>query len=195
MEDVNTAVLIPSAASTAVVTLATSWMGIDWTALVRFSSAQHLCRDWNNNFLWSLENATCYGCIIACNVMNYCLNRVAYLKIICAMNMSLLPHDIGFLSHFSSQWCSQWCCHDSSHNCRGYYCTACCCTVCGRLCCATIQKEGHSVRYMHMPYSYCYMCLFYWVSLSKLQMDENCFTFNFVTWRHWYKSVRTRNPN
>jgi len=29
MEDVNTAVLIPLAASTAVVTLATSWMGMD----------------------------------------------------------------------------------------------------------------------------------------------------------------------
>ena len=29
MEDVNTTVLIPLAASTAVVTLATSWMGID----------------------------------------------------------------------------------------------------------------------------------------------------------------------
>ena len=104
--------------------------------------------------------------------MNYCLNRVAYLKIICTMNMSLLPHDIGFLSHFSSQWCSQWCCHDSSHNCRGYYCTACCCTVCGRLCCATIQKEGHSVRYVHMPHSDCYMCLFYWVRLSKLHMER-----------------------
>ena len=83
MEDVNTAVLIPLAASTAVVTLATSWMGMDWTALVRFSSAQHLCRDWNNHFLWSLENANCYGCIIACNVMTFCLNRVAYLRIIC----------------------------------------------------------------------------------------------------------------
>ena len=39
MEDVNTAVLIPVAASTAIVTLATCWTGMDSTAVVSVSIA------------------------------------------------------------------------------------------------------------------------------------------------------------
>ena len=39
MEDVNTAVRIPLAASTAIVTLATCWMGMDSTAVVSVSIA------------------------------------------------------------------------------------------------------------------------------------------------------------
>ena len=39
MEDVNTAVLIPLAASAAIVTLVTCWMGMDSTAVVSVSIA------------------------------------------------------------------------------------------------------------------------------------------------------------
>ena len=39
MEDVNTTVLIPLAASTVAVMLATCWMGMDSTAVVSFSIA------------------------------------------------------------------------------------------------------------------------------------------------------------
>ena len=39
MEDVNTAVLIPLAASTVAVMLATCWMGMDSTAVVSFCIA------------------------------------------------------------------------------------------------------------------------------------------------------------